>query len=266
MGCNVPAQHTVFNDINPHIIRLLRLFSETDKTVLFEKIQTVIRDYHLSMVCENGYACYGCESTKGLSSYNKTPFLALRNDLNALSPDDERYYLLLYVVVIFAFNNQIRFNRSGRYNLPVGKRDFNRRMQKKVAAFCDRLQGMSRSFRCGDFSDMDINALAADDFVYVDPPYFIACATYNEQHGWQAEEEHRLLRFLDRLSERGVRFALSNVLESKGRENSILKAWLEENVRRYHVCHLDYSYSNANYHLKDRGAHSDEVLITNYQP
>ena len=55
------------------------------------------------------------------------------------------------------------------------------------------------------------------DFVYADPPYLIACATYNEQGGWGEREERALFDFLDELDKRGVPFALSNVLRSKGR-------------------------------------------------
>lgn len=40
---------------------------------------------------------------------------------------------------------------------------------------------------------------------YVDPPYIITCATYNEQGGWGETEEKDLLAFLDKLHNQGVR-------------------------------------------------------------
>ena len=60
------------------------------------------------------------------------------------------------------------------------------------------------------------------------------------------------------------RISLSNVLQSKGKENKILQTWLEKNVNRYRAIHLNYSYSNSNYQTKDKTQSSDEVLIVNY--
>jgi len=53
----------------------------------------------------------------------------------------------------------------------------------------------------------------------VDPPYLITCSTYNEQGAWDEQSEKDLLAFLDKAHIKGVRFALSNVLKSKGKEN-----------------------------------------------
>ena len=94
-------------------------------------------------------------------------------------------------------------------------------------------------------------------------PYLITCATYNEQDGWNEALEKELLSYLDGLHERGIRFALSNVLRSKGKENTLLLNWLSENRHRYRVIYLNYSYSNSNYHTKDRTSGSEEVLIVN---
>ena len=100
------------------------------------------------------------------------------------------------------------------------------------------------------------------DFVYCDPPYLITCASYNEHEGWNEEKERKLLSLLDELNDKGVKFALSNVLENKGKENLILKEW----AKKYNIHHLNHSYNNCNYHAKDKSKNStDEVLITNYK-
>lgn len=83
-------------------------------------------------MCEHGYDFYHCESGKGVGRYNKERFLKLRDDFNHHKQEDYYYYLMLYVLIVYAFNNQIRFNAKGEYNLPVGKRDFN----KKCKANC----------------------------------------------------------------------------------------------------------------------------------
>lgn len=39
-----------------------------------------------------------------------------------------------------------------------------------------------------------------DDFVYLDPPYLISTAAYNENRGWTEKEELDLLNCLDELN------------------------------------------------------------------
>lgn len=100
-----------------------------------------------------------------------------------------------------------------------------------------------------------------NDFMYLDPPYLVTCASYNEQDGWNEEKEKSLLELLDKANSLGIRFALSNVIENKGKTNKILKKWSE----KYNTIHLNHSYGNCNYHAKDKSKNStDEVLIINY--
>ena len=262
VGINVESKSVIYNDIDEHLLYLFNTFKNLDKDVIFEQIFKIIKDYELSLVCEHGYDYYNCESGKGVGKYNKERFLKLRNDFNHNKQEDYYYYIMLYVMIVYAFNNQIRFNAKGEYNLPVGKRDFNKKMQGKLSEFIDRLQHQDCRFTCKSFAEFDASDLTNRDFVYVDPPYLITCATYNEQDGWNEDHERELLRFLDNLSEKGIRFALSNVLRSKGKENSILIKWLSEN--NYTINRLDFGYSNSNYQTKDKKTKSEEVLITNY--
>lgn len=215
VGVNVEAKTVIYNDINSHLLYLYRTLRRMDKETVFERIYRIIDKYQLSLVSRNGYAYYNCESSAGVGRYNKEHFLKMREDFNALGQRDDDYYIMLYVMIVYAFNNQIRFNRKGKFNLPVGKRDFNKKMAEKLSVFIDRIQTQNCMFTCSDFREFDISRLDSDDFVYVDPPYLITCATYNEQGGWNEQLERELLAFLDRLSEYHVRFALSNVLRSK---------------------------------------------------
>ena len=262
VGINIDSNSVVYNDIDEHLFYLFNTFKNLDKEVTFELIFKIIKDYDLSLVCENGYDYYNCDSGSGVGPYNKERFLKLRNDFNHQKQEDYYYYLMLYVLIVYAFNNQIRFNAKGEYNLPVGKRDFNKKMQSKLSDFIDRLQHQDCRFTCVSFTDFDVSALTNRDFVYVDPPYLITCATYNEQDGWNEDHEKELLHFLDELNSNGIRFALSNVLRSKGKENTILIEWLSNN--KYKTHHLDYGYSNSNYQTKNKQTKSEEVLITNY--
>ena len=267
VGVNIEANIIIYNDLNQNLIYLYNTLKNLDKESTFEWIYQIIDKYQLSLVSKNGYDYYKCESSKGLGSYNKEKFLQLRAEFNQRKANgnfDYYYYIMLYVLIVYSFNNQIRFNSGGEFNLPVGKRDFNRKMADKLSAFIDRVKEQNCMFTCKDFRKFDISKLDSNDFVYVDPPYLITCATYNEQGGWNEESERDLLVFLDTLSEKNIRFALSNVLRSKGKENHILIEWLNKNSDKYRPISLNYSYSNSNYQTKDKTSTTEEVLILNY--
>lgn len=268
VGINVESNRVIYNDWNENLLYLYNTFKNLDKESILEWIYDIIEKYNLSLVSEHGYDYYECESSKGLGDYNRDKFLKLRADFNEKHANgnfDYYYYVMLYVIIVYAFNNQIRFNSNGEFNLPVGKRDFNKKMEQKLVAFIDRIQAQNCTFTCCDFREFDVSVLTSQDFVYVDPPYLITCATYNEQGGWDEAAEKDLLAFLDELHSQHIRFALSNVLRSKGKENKLLIEWLEKNTDKYTVIPLNYSYSNSNYQTKDKTSVSEEVLIINYQ-
>lgn len=267
VGINIDCESVIYNDLDENLLYLYNTFKNLDKQSVFEWIYEIINTYGLSLVSDKGYDYYKCDSSKGLGGYNKESFLRLRADFNEKKKKgnyDYYYYVMLYVIIVYAFNNQIRFNSNGEFNLPVGKRDFNKKMQQKLSDFIDKIKEQNCKFTCLDFREFDIDTLENNDFVYVDPPYLITCATYNEQGGWSETDEKDLLRFLDRLNEKGLRFALSNVLRSKGKENTILIEWLDKNKDKYRAVNLNYSYSNSNYQTKDKTSNSEEVLIINY--
>ena len=264
VGINVPCNRVLFNDNNSIIRYMFGTFKNMDKEETFRLIDSIIKEYGLSDSDKYGYEYYGCNSADGLSKYNTDGYLRLREDFNKMQNRDYGYYITLYVLIVYSFNNQIRFNRRGEFNLPAGKRDFNRKMREKLSAFIDRLKSGDYNFESNDFREISDEDWNDKTFVYVDPPYLITCATYNEQDGWNEELEKELLNYLDKLNDRGIRFALSNVLQSKGKENKILLDWVNRNIGKYRVIYLDYTYSNSNYQTKDRTSKTDEVLIVNY--
>lgn len=265
VGINVDCQKVIFNDNNEKLMYMLNTFKNLDKSSTISMINQIIDKYNLSRSDLYGYEQYSCNSKDGLGPYNLEGYLKLRDDFNNKFVLDYGYYVALYVLICYCFNNQIRFNSKGKFNLPVGKRDFNSKMREKFNNFIDRVKSSDYTFICDDYKNIDIENFGKDTFVYADPPYLITCATYNEQGAWNEEKEKELLEYLDELDKKGIRFALSNVLETKGKENKILKTWLNNNKNRYNVIHLDRDYSNCNYQIKIKNGKSDEVLITNYK-
>lgn len=139
------------NDIQSAVMGVLNIFKTRPKEELLNKITQIIEQFHLSQSQINGYEDYNCDSKVGLGPYNKERFLCLREKFNQLQEKDQDYYIMLYVLIIYSFNNQIRFNRNGEFNLPVGKRDFNKNMEKKFNKFIDRIQSIDCEFSNKDF-------------------------------------------------------------------------------------------------------------------
>lgn len=263
VGINVTAEQYIFNDSNQEIMGLYSILQKTPIQQILTSVIDIINQYELSSSALYGYAHYGCDSSSGLGKHNKEAFNRLRTDFNLLQQKDYHYYIMLFVLIVYSFNHQIRFNSKGQFNLPVGKRDFNKKIQKKLVDFMQAVQKKDCSFTTYSFLDFDISCLTKDDFVYIDPPYLISCASYNENGGWTEQNEKELLLFLEKLDTRGIRFALSNILRNKGKENTLLCSWLKEH-KHIQTISLQHSYANSNYHTKDKSGNCEEVLIINY--
>lgn len=263
VGINVNAEQYIFNDSNQEIIGLYSVFQSNSIQQILTSVFDIINQYGLSSSALHGYAHYGCDSSLGLGKYNKEAFNALRVDFNLLQQKDYHYYMMLFVLIVYSFNHQIRFNSKGQFNLPVGKRDFNKKIQEKLVDFIQTIQKRECSFTAFSFLDFDISCLTKDDFVYIDPPYLITCASYNENGGWTEQNEKDLLLFLEKLDALNIRFALSNVLRNKGKENTLLCSWLKVHTH-IQAIPIQNSYANSNYHTRDKSNSCEEVLIINY--
>lgn len=262
VGANTFAMRHFYNDTTTPLVGLLKTLSETEPDKFVKAVERTIKKYGLSNSAKKSYEFYGCNSSDGLGSYNKEGFANLKRDFNALKTNTQKYYVMFFVLIVFAFNNQIRFNSSGEFNLPVGKRDFNKKICEKLIGFMDRLKRQNPVFTTTSFENFDTSVLDADSFVYCDPPYLISTATYNENGGWTETDEKKLLAFLDKINAMGVKFALSNVITHKGKTNEILKQWATTNGYKIH--YLNYDYSNSSYQGKNTDKPTQEVLVVNY--
>ena len=263
VGMNTPAEHTIYNDTSKPLIGLLKTLRRMKTDDIIKRISDLIDEFGFSRTRDHNFAFYGGGANLGVSVYNREKYLELRKRFNTWPKKDNQYYVLLYALIIFGFNNQLRFNDKGEYNLPVGKRDFNTTIESKLIRFLNALRAQDCEFQTKDFTKFDFSILTERSLVYCDPPYLITTATYNEKGGWQEKDEIKLLEILDNLNRQGFRFALSNVLVHEGKHNLILQSWIEQNNYNVHDMFMDYHYSN--YQKRSTKPESREVLITNYQ-
>lgn len=261
VGINTHAERYIYNDSNRELIGLLKMFLRLNTKTILKRLDEIVENYGFSRTKDHNFAYYGGNPMKGVSRYNKEPFLRLRQDFNN-TPRNNQHYIMLYALIVFGFNNQMRFNDRGEYNLPVGKRDFNDVIRHKLEVFVDKLKEQRPLMQNKDFRRFDINQLDTQSLVYLDPPYLISTATYNEGGGWTEREETDLLRFMDVLNARGIKFVLSNMLEHKGRKNQLLINWIGQ--RNLHVVDINMDYSNSNYQVEGKDSRTKEVLVKNY--
>lgn len=262
VGVNAKAEKIICIDKQEEIIRIMNDLKKYDEEYIVDSLEKIISKYKLSNSLLNGYKEYGCTSDKGLGSYNKEQYLKLRNDYNNIKNKSIKKDLMLLTLIIYSFNNQIRFNSSNEFNMPIGKRDFNNSIRKNLRQFMKKIKEQNIDFICSDFRKYSI-PYKEDTFVYCDPPYFLGTASYNENGGWTERDEIDLLAYLKSLDASNIKFALSNVIEHKGNKNVILNKWIKENNYNVHI--IQCNYNNSNYHKQEGNiTKTIEILVTNY--
>lgn len=239
VGINLNMQHTVYNDINYIVTELIQSFRVFDTYSYLLYIRKMVRKF-------------------GLEKANKDAYLAARNYYNA-QPDDKRDPRLLYTIILYGYQQQIRFNGTHEFNNPVGMRWFNDKVLEKMISFSRRIKEGAFTFVSNNYLDLE-SQIGISTFVYMDPPYLLTTGSYNDGKrgfkGWNYELEGELLDFADRLSQKGIRFMLSYVIEHKGNVNQRVMQWIQDN--NYRIIELGDIIGIS-------GSRRKEVLIVNYE-
>lgn len=123
----------------------------------------------------------------------------------------ERAALLVYLNK-HSYNGLWRVNRKGHYNVPFGKyARLSLPSLQTLQTFSRMLEGVTLMH--ADFGQI-VRTAKRGDFIYFDPPYHplskTACFTDYTTGGFSFEDQERLARVFQRLSDRDVRLMLSN--------------------------------------------------------
>lgn len=241
---NVKANRIIYND---KCEALVNIFNNLDNDFVAE-VENTIKEWKLSKLGKQEYIDFR-------SYYNKH-FMEMTSREKAIA---------IYCLLTHSFNYQLAFNSKGEYNMPSGynRSWFSPQLKEKLIAYIDRIGKIDIEFNNSDFHNINLDAIGKNCFFYADPPYLITVGAYERDYfcKWSEDYERELYNTLDILNQKGCKFALSNVMEHKGKTNTILKEWSDN----YNVYHLNKEYANCNYQTNDREIKtSDEVLITNY--
>lgn len=246
VGINVNANKIHFNDNLTYLIEMYKMFQENELSETLTYIENRIEEFALSLTNDEGYK-------------------QIREKYN-----EQRNPLDLFVLIAYSFNHQIRFNNSHKFNNPFGRgrSSFNKSMKFNLEKFIIKLKETNSKFSNFCFTEFDFSLYNSKDFVYCDPPYLITTGSYNDGKrgfkGWTENEELQLLKTLDNLNKNKIKFALSNVLEHKGKSNDILKKWITKNPK-YQINYINFNYSNSNYQtlVRDKNASLERLKLKN---
>lgn len=236
VGINVNANRIVYNDINHFVSNLVSSFKTTDTYEYIQFLKRIIKKF-------------------GLEPENAESYTKVRDYYNSF-PLDKRDSKLLYAVILYGFNQQIRFNGNHDFNNPVGMRWFNDKVLEKMISFSRVIKEKNVFFESRDYHDI-FYEVDKSTFTYLDPPYMLTTGAYNDGkrgfHGWNSETEKKFFDFIDNLNKDGKPFMISYVLEHKGKYNFHLEEWIKKGG--YNIIEVDPSLGN----------NRQEILITNYR-
>jgi adenine-specific DNA-methyltransferase len=234
VGINSNSEQIIYNDLNHFVKDLVESFRVNDTYQYLLYIKRIIKKFNLVK--------------EGSESY-----INARNYYNSL-PSEQRDPKLLYTIILYGFNQQIRFNGNHDFNNPVGMRWFNDKVLEKMISFSRVIKEKNIYFESMDYNDL-LSKINSNTFIYMDPPYRLTTSSYNDgKRGfkdWGIESERKMFEFVNNLNEKSIQFIISYIIEHNGKINEEVKNWIEVN---------NYQLINVN---KIYGSQRKEVLIAN---
>ncbi|MDA3839887.1 MAG: Dam family site-specific DNA-(adenine-N6)-methyltransferase [Patescibacteria group bacterium] len=255
---NIEAKKYYLNDIDKNLMGIHKFLIESSKNPdkFFKDVEKIIYKYNLSRSYKEDVipALLRQEFKKTyFAKYNKEGYEELKKRVNKNIKNDP---LILYILLIYGFNRMLRFNGGGKFNLPVGNVDFNKNVLNALNNYFNIVKERKTIISVKDFRKFFASKkITENDFVYLDPPYLITFSEYNKI--WNEESEKDLLKTIDELNKRKIRFALSNVTHYNGSTNGHLIKWM----KKYKVYKIKSNY--ISYHNNGK-KDIKEVLVTNY--
>jgi len=212
VGINSNYKKIIYNDLNHFVKDLVESFKLNDTYQYLLYMKRIIKKFNLE-------------------KKNSESYINARNYYNSLS-FEKRDPRLLYTIILYGFNQQIRFNGNHNFNNPVGMRWFNDKVLEKMISFSRVIKEKNIIFKNLDYNNF-LNKIDRNTFIYMDPPYRLTTSSYNDGKrgfkGWGLEAEKEMFEFVDNLNKKSIQFIISYVIEHNGKINEEVKKWIELN-------------------------------------
>lgn len=258
VSINVPYQNITYNEINHNIVDIFKMLISKEPEEIIEHIQQRMLQFNLPNE--------GTDIRQNVKGIEKIRFKAQENYLRFRSfyNESQKNILDLFTLTFFSFSNLIRFNSKDEFNMPFGNRTFTKEHQLDIKIFHNHIKKKNVKIIKKDAIEILKEVKEnSNQFIYLDPPYTNTLAIYNEQRafgGWTIDSDYKLMEQLDRINDLGVKWAMSNVLINKGKENKHLSEWA--NNKGYEIIDFEEKQYSS---LGKGNAKSREVLIVNYE-
>lgn len=208
------------NDLREALILLYDKLAHTEYSQVEDYVKNISERYQL--LSKNPNMKEGYESLK--TFYNQNP------QANILS---------LIPLTMCCFNGDASFDNmifKGRF----GKRCVTPYQIDKLKIFHSVLYENNQRIKFShlSFDAIDYSQYTPNDILYFDPPYFLSSVLYGS--GWNRDMEAKLYNIIIDLHNRHIPFALSNLLEYKGRKNYLLEQLLKINGIESEDAQTDY--------------------------
>lgn len=235
VGINLQSKDgIIYNEINQYVVELLKYITDNEPADIYKNINKEIKRY-------------------GLEKGKKEAYKKLRDVYNT-----SKKPLLLYLLICFGFEHQIRYNSKLEFNNPCGNSGFNDEMYEKLISYHLISKDKNIIYKCYSFEKFE-NEIKKGDLVYLDPPYLGNDGVYQDGkrgfEGWDEHHEKKMYAFMENIDKIGANFMLSNYIEHNRSSNNSLITWAKQN---------NFKVTEDNKITKRNRTNRKEIIITNY--
>lgn len=251
VSMNVISKEYIINDIDNTLHSYYKMFKNHNEREIIAHINKRINEFGLPIKSTDRRNANKEEIKKFKIAYHNFRDFYNKNK----TPLD------LYTLMFFAFSQQFRVNKNGDFNMPFGNNCFSSKNEEVISIGCEFFIKENISVYKKDFQELFSEIVVnADDFVYLDPPYSITTATYNENK-WNSNDDQRLLDICLELNKNNIKFGMSNMFVNNNLINKNLIDFCHKNNFTVYV--LDgFRYTACGKGSKQQ----QEVYICNYSP
>ena len=251
VSMNTQANVYFISDIDNNLVDLYKLFKYNEADTIINHINSRVDEYGLARERTRRIEFKDKEKIE----IYKQAYMNFRKYYN-----ENKNVLDFYTLMFYSFSQQFRFNNKGDFNMPCGNDCFSKINEEYIKNGCNFFNKDTVCIGNSDFRTINIDLLDENDFIYLDPPYLNTTATYNENGGWNIQDENDLYELCEKLNNKHINFGLSNVFENKGTKNEKIIKWCEDNNWKV------YSFDKHTYTACGKGnSNAKEVFITNYK-